>query len=64
MALPSRGEESGRPPALGRRLTVTDVDATARRALRLGGRVVHGPADVMNVGRMTVIIAPPPAAQR
>jgi len=43
-------------------VTVTDVDATARRAVELGGKVVHGPQDIPGVGRMAVIIDPQGAA--
>jgi len=34
---------------------VTDVDAAAKRAVDSGGKVVHGPGDIPNVGRFAVL---------
>jgi predicted enzyme related to lactoylglutathione lyase len=39
-------------------VTVDDVDATARTALQLGGKVLMGPQDIPNVGRFCVIQDP------
>lgn len=39
-------------------ITVTDVDATAKKAATNGGKVVKEPFDVMDVGRMAVIEDP------
>ena len=62
MALPAEAKAGGMPPCWGSYVTVADVDATARKAVELGGRVVHGPADIPSVGRIAVIIDPQGAA--
>jgi predicted enzyme related to lactoylglutathione lyase len=62
MALPPEAKAGGMPPCWGSYVTVADVDATARKAAGLGGKVVHGPLDVPGVGRMAVIIDPQGAA--
>ncbi|HET9821831.1 MAG TPA: VOC family protein [Burkholderiaceae bacterium] len=46
------------PITWGSYVTVADADATARRCVELGGRVVHGPADIPNVGRFVVMVDP------
>ncbi|MCU0765728.1 MAG: VOC family protein [Burkholderiaceae bacterium] len=58
MALPPQAQAGGMPPCWGSYVTVADVDATARRAAELGGKVVHGPQDIPGVGRMAVIVDP------
>jgi len=62
MALPAEAKAGGMPPNWGSYVTVADVDATARQATGLGGKVVHGPQDIPGVGRMAVIIDPQGAA--
>lgn len=62
MAMPPGAKAGGMPPAWGSYVTVTDVDATARKATELGGKVVHGPHDIPGVGRMAVIVDPQGAA--
>jgi predicted enzyme related to lactoylglutathione lyase len=62
MALPPEAAAGGVPPNWGSYVTVTDVDAIARRAAELGGKLVHGPADIPNVGRFAVIVDPQGAA--
>jgi hypothetical protein len=62
MAMPPEAKAGGMPPCWGSYVTVADVDATARRAVELGGKVVHGPQDIPGVGRMAVIIDPQGAA--
>jgi predicted enzyme related to lactoylglutathione lyase len=37
---------------------VVDVDAAARRAVEAGGKLLHEPADVPNVGRVAIIEDP------
>ena len=37
---------AGMPPAWGCYVTVADADATAKRCIELGGKVVVGPQDV------------------
>jgi predicted enzyme related to lactoylglutathione lyase len=44
------------PPNWGCYVTVADVDATAKQAAALGGKVVHGPEDIPGVGRFAVIL--------
>jgi predicted enzyme related to lactoylglutathione lyase len=53
----STGQE-GQPPAWSSYVTVDDADAAAERAGELGGTVVAGPFDVMDLGRMAVIQDP------
>lgn len=62
MALPPEAKAGGMPPNWGCYVTVSDVDAVARKAGELGGKVVHGPQDVPGVGRMAVIVDPQGAA--
>ena len=62
MAIPPAAKAGGMPPSWGSYVTVADVDATARQAVALGGKVVHGPQDIPGVGRMAVIIDPQGAA--
>lgn len=62
MAIPPESQAGGMPPAWGSYVTVSDVDAVARRAVELGGRLVHGPQDIPGVGRLAVIIDPQGAA--
>ena len=62
MALPPEAAAGGMPPNWGSYVTVADVDATARKAVELGGKVVHGPAAIPGIGRFAVIIDPQGAA--
>jgi predicted enzyme related to lactoylglutathione lyase len=62
MAMPPEARAGGMPPSWGSYVTVADVDATARKATALGGKVVHGPLDIPGVGRMAVIVDPQGAA--
>lgn len=48
----------GMPPVWGVYVTVDDVDATAREAGQLGGKVLVAPTDIPNVGRFAVIQDP------
>jgi len=48
----------GIPPHWLGYITVEDVDAAARRAEALGGKIHHPPTDVPNVGRFCVIADP------
>ncbi len=48
----------GMPPVWGTYVTVDNVDETAQRAQKLGGKVVMPPMDIPNVGRMVVIQDP------
>ncbi|WP_028572499.1 VOC family protein [Desulfonatronum lacustre] len=57
MAMPPQAPE-GMPPHWGTYVTVTDVDAVARKAPELGGRVLLPPTDIPGVGRFSVIQDP------
>ena len=46
------------PPHWGVYITVDDVDATARKAGELGGKVLYPPTDIPNVGRFSVLMDP------
>ncbi len=48
----------GMPPGWGCYVTVADCDASANKAVELGGKIVAGPMDIENVGRMAVIQDP------
>jgi len=51
-------ELQGMPPMWGIYVTVDDVDSTARRVEELGGKILHPPADIPNVGRFCVLSDP------
>ncbi len=46
----------GMPPMWGCYVTVADADATAKRCVELGGKVIVEPTDIPNVGRFAVIL--------
>ncbi len=46
------------PPQWGVYFTVDDVDATARKAVELGGKVLMPPTDIPNVGRFSALMDP------
>ena len=48
----------GMPPMWGSYVTVADADATARRCVELGGKVLNGPMDIPTVGRFVVLQDP------
>ena len=56
MTVPPQAE--GTPPNWGVYVTVNDVDATARKAEELGGKVLVPPTDIPNVGRFSVLQDP------
>jgi hypothetical protein len=58
MDLPDEARQAGAPPHWLGYVAVPDVDATATRAKELGGRVVHGPADIPDVGRFAILADP------
>jgi len=49
---------AGTPPHWGCYVTVDDVDASAKKAPSLGGKVLMPPMDIPTVGRMAVIQDP------
>jgi hypothetical protein len=56
MSTPPQAE--GSPPNWGVYVTVDDVDATARKAEELGGKILVPPTDIPNVGRFSVLQDP------
>ena len=58
MHLPTEAAAGGMAPCWASYVTVNDVDSAARTAVELGGKVVHGPEDIPEVGRFAVIADP------
>ena len=58
MAMPPELAASGAPPHWMGYVEVADVDASARKATELGGKVCHGPADIPGIGRFAVLTDP------
>jgi predicted enzyme related to lactoylglutathione lyase len=56
MSIPEMSK--GMPPSWGAYVTVDDVDATAAKAEKLGGKIIVAPTDIPTVGRFTVIQDP------
>jgi len=56
MGMPPGGEKM--PPTWGCYVTVDDAEATARRCQALGGKLLHGPVDIPQVGRFVVLQDP------
>ena len=56
MSIPEMSK--GMPPSWGAYVTVDDVDATAAKAEKLGGKIIVAPTDIPAVGRFTVIQDP------
>jgi predicted enzyme related to lactoylglutathione lyase len=56
MSMPPGTEEM--PPAWGNYITVDDVDAIAKQAVELGGKVLVEPRDIPEVGRFAVVQDP------
>ena len=60
--MPIPPNAKGMPPAWISYVTVDDVDASAKLAEKLGGKIVVPPTDIPNVGRFSVIQDPQGAA--
>ncbi len=60
MAIPP--EAGAMPPMWGAYVTVDDVDASAKQAEALSGKIMVAPRDIPNVGRFCVICDPQGAA--
>jgi len=58
MNLPDDAKKMGAPPSWIGYVGVDDVDASAKKAERLGGRVHVQPRDIPNIGRFAVIADP------
>ncbi len=56
MTMPAAAK--GAPPHWLAYTRVDDVDATARKAVELGGKALHDPFDVTTVGRMAILADP------
>src|SRR5580704_8747818 len=57
-----RPEQKSMPPNWSTYIAVENVDATAKRAAELGGKLCLGPFDVFDMGRMAVVQDPTGAA--
>jgi predicted enzyme related to lactoylglutathione lyase len=57
-ALPPPLLRTGCPPHWLAYVEVADVDAAAKQAAALGGRLHHGPADIPGIGRFAVLADP------
>jgi len=53
--MPRPAEVGDMPPLWGSYVTVADVDAAAKKAVELGGRVYKEPTDIPGVGRFCVV---------
>jgi predicted enzyme related to lactoylglutathione lyase len=62
MALTPEMKKGNVPPNWLPYIRVEDSDGTAKKATSLGGKVLHGPMDVPNVGRFAVLADPTGAA--
>lgn len=58
MDLPDEARQAGAPPHWLGYVAVPDVDAAAEKAKELGGRVIHGPHDIPEVGRFAILADP------
>ena len=56
--MPMPPQNEGHPPVWGVYVTVDDVDATAKLAEKLGGKVHLPPTDIPEVGRLAVLQDP------
>jgi predicted enzyme related to lactoylglutathione lyase len=62
MPLPAEAKKMGAPPHWLAYIETDDVDATAKKAEKLGGRVYQPPTDIPTVGRYAVLADPQGAA--
>jgi predicted enzyme related to lactoylglutathione lyase len=62
MPLPAEAQKMGAPPHWLAYIETDDVDATAKDAEKLGGRIHHPPTDIPTVGRFAVLADPQGAA--
>ena len=58
MHLPDEAKAMGAVPAWQGHVAVDDVDATAKRAAELGGKVYREPSDIPGIGRFAVLADP------
>ena len=50
--------QEGTPPGWAGNVAVEDVDATVEKAKAAGGKLIHGPQDIPQVGRFAVLADP------
>lgn len=58
VALSDEMKKMGAPPSWMAHIETDDVDATAKQAAQLGGKVQHPPTDIPSVGRFAVLTDP------
>src|SRR5688572_16400218 len=58
MELPEMARKDGAPPHWLTYVGVADADKTAAKVKQLGGKVLHGPESIPNVGRFAVLADP------
>lgn len=58
MEMPKDAKEGGVPSHWMAYIAVDDVDASAEKVKELGGKIIHGPQDVPDVGRFCIIQDP------
>lgn len=58
METPEAAKQAGAPPHWMAYVSVSDVDATVSKAEALGGRLIHGPEEIPEVGRFAIIADP------
>jgi predicted enzyme related to lactoylglutathione lyase len=58
MEMPPDAKKGGVPSHWMAYIAVDDVDASAAKAKELGGKILHGPEDVPDVGRFCIIQDP------
>jgi predicted enzyme related to lactoylglutathione lyase len=62
VALPAEARTAGAKPSWIGYIGVDDTDAAARRLVKSGGSIHHGPDDIPNIGRFAVVADPGGAA--
>lgn len=58
MPIPEEARAAGIPPCWTGYIAVDDVDATAERIAREGGKLLHGPIEIPGVIRLAVVMDP------
>lgn len=58
MPIPDEAKANGAPPSWSGYICVDDADRTAEQIRARGGKVIHGPQDIPNIGRFAVVAAP------
>ena len=58
MRIPDEVKQMGVPPHWGIYVTVDDVDAVAKKAEEMGGKILRPPMDIPRVGRFCVLMDP------